>query len=68
MPRKSSPRSVGRPDVLGEGAAYRTVKLRRDQIAFVNRFAGPAAGQKPKAIRDLLDLGIAVVRKRATRS
>lgn len=67
MPKSNKPPSVGRPNVLGDGAAYRTVKLTADQIRFVARYAGPAAGQKPKAIRDLLDLGIAVARKRVAR-
>jgi hypothetical protein len=65
MPRQRS--KGGRPNVLGEDAAYLTVKLRRDQIRRINRIAGPAPGGRPTVIRNLLDEALKLARSRTTR-
>lgn len=48
----------GRPNVLGAGAAYVTVKLTAAQLRAVNHIAGPAPGRRPAIMRQLLDVGI----------
>jgi hypothetical protein len=48
----------GRPNVLGVGATYVTVKLTAAQLRAVNHIAGPAPGRRPAAMRQLLDVGI----------
>lgn len=63
--KKSKP--LGRPNVLGDDAAYLTVKFTREQIRAINRLAGPAPGTRPETIRNLLDEGLRMVRSRATR-
>lgn len=67
MPKQRS--KGGRPNVLGKGAAYLTVKLREDQIRAINRIACPGGrpGGRPGAIRDLIDAGLKLARSRATR-
>jgi hypothetical protein len=67
MPRPKPHKTPGRPNVLGDGAQYLTVKIRRDQMKAINRLAGPAPGGRPKTMRTLLDIGIKVARQRVAR-
>lgn len=63
------PKKAGRPCTLGKDAAYFTVKLRVDQIRFINnRMGGFRPGRGPEALRQLLDLGIKVARSRVARA
>ncbi len=64
---KSQPKRTGRPNVLGPDGIYLTVKLRRSQFKAINRIAGPAFGTRPTVIRQLIDDGLKLARKRVAR-
>jgi hypothetical protein len=63
-------RKGGRPRIFKESDAdggYISAHIRGDQMRFISRLVGHAGGQKAAGLRQVLDAGIAALKKRAGR-